>query len=515
MIFLNPIGGYIMNTKRIPGFQWAMMIFIFFIIAYAAPIILKDFQGTISLKTFVFDISSFAPFIAAIICLLVFKHRGTQLGSLKFSISLKVIERIILALVIPLIIFIIAMICFNVYADSFVLLQTEDLSVSIISIIIGQIIMAFLVEFGFRSYLQHIVETKMNTFIASIIVGIMYSIWNVNISFSFDYAIYSFLYSFAFSMIIGELIRATKGRTIYIATIFHATMSFGLVFLFNEELGDVFPMKVIALSTVAVAAVYILLSIIVRAILYFFTKRNLDEVDDNNYLDHVNETSENDAQIDDVDVDEDSVQDENKTNTSTSDSSKSTTAASGVAVANRTTHDSDQQPHTDDTTKTTASTVDDKDTTSPVNEATEQNNTDLTTDVNQKKTNTENNTMYHNSDEINEQDDNTKSNDNDNNDSNNLTNSSVEASTEKVKHDSNDNDNESLKTSARYSTTRKSSAVSNAKASITEDNHVEDTSSTEANTTHATHNVATVDNDSNDKHTRSPFNLKSKRGHRR
>lgn len=454
-----------MNTKRIPGFQWAMMIFIFFIIAYAAPIILKDFQGTISLKTFVFDISSLAPFIAAIICLLVFKHRGTQLGSLKFSISLKVIERIILALVIPLIIFIIAMICFNVYADSFVLLQTEDLSVSIISIIIGQIIMAFLVEFGFRSYLQHIVETKMNTFIASIIVGIMYSIWNVNISFSFDYAIYSFLYSFAFSMIIGELIRATKGRTIYIATIFHATMSFGLVFLFNEELGDVFPMKVIALSTVAVAAVYILLSIIVRAILYFFTKRNLDEVDDNNYLDHVNETSENDAQIDD-DVDEDSVQDENKTNTSTSDSSKSTTVASGVAVANRTTHDSDQQPHTDDTTKTTASTVDDKDTTSPVNEATEQNNTDFTTDVNQKKTNTENNTMYHNSDEINEQDDNTKSNDNDNNDSNNLTNSSVEASTE-------------------------------------------------ANTTHATHNDATVDNDSNDKHTRSPFNLKSKRGHRR
>ncbi|PTE43630.1 lysostaphin resistance protein A [Staphylococcus equorum] len=503
-----------MNTKRIPGFQWAMMIFIFFIIAYAAPIILKDFQGTISLKTFVFDISSLAPFIAAIICLLVFKHRGTQLGSLKLSISLKVIERIILALVIPLIIFIIAMICFNVYADSFVLLQTEDLSVSIISIIIGQIIMAFLVEFGFRSYLQHIVETKMNTFIASIIVGIMYSIWNVNISFSFDYAIYSFLYSFAFSMIIGELIRATKGRTIYIATIFHAAMSFGLVFLFNEELGDVFPMKVIALSTVAVAAVYILLSIIVRAILYFFTKRNLDEVDDNNYLDHVNETSENDAQIDD-DVDEDSVKDENKTNTSTSDSSKSTTAASGVAVAHRTTHDSDQQPHTDDTTKTTASTVDDKDTTSPVNEATEQNNTDLTTDDNQKKINTENNTMYHNSDEINEQDDNTKSNDNDNNDSNNLTNSSVEASTEKVKHDSNDNDNESLKTSARYSTTRKSSAVSNAKASITDDNHVEDISSTESNTTHATHNEEAVDNDSNDKHTRSPFNLKSKRGHRR
>lgn len=511
MIFLNPIGGYIMNTKRIPGFQWAMMIFIFFIIAYAAPIILKDFQGTISLKTFVFDMSSLAPFIAAVICLLVFKHRGTQLGSLKFSISLKVIERIILALVIPLIIFIIAMICFNVYADSFVLLQTDDLSVSIISIIIGQIIMAFLVEFGFRSYLQHIVETKMNTFIASIIVGIIYSIWNVNISFSFDYAIYSFLYSFAFSMIIGELIRATKGRTIYIATIFHATMSFGLVFLFNEELGDVFPMKVIALTTAAVAAVYILLSIIVRVILYFFTKRNLDEVDDNNYLDHVNETSENDAQ-----TDEDSVKDENKTSTSSSDSLKSTTAASGVAAAHHTAHDSDQQ-HADETTKTTTSTVDDKNTasstTSTVNEATEQNNADLTTDDNQKKTNIESNSTYDDHVEINEEDDKSKS--NDNNDSNNLTNSSVEASTEKVKHDTTDNDNESLKTSARYSSSRKSSAVSNAKASIPDDDHVEDTSSTESNTTNATHNDQEVDNDSNDKQTRSPFNLKSKRGHRR
>ena len=96
-----------------------------------------------------------------------------------------------------------------------------------------------------------------------------------------------------------------------------------------------------------------------------------------------------------------------------------------------------------------------------------------------------------------------------------MTNSSVEASTEKVKHDTTDNDNESLKTSARYSSSRKSSAVSDAKASITDDDHVEDTSSTKSNSTTATHNDQEVDNDSNDKQTRSPFNLKSKRGHRR
>ena len=63
-----------------------------------------------------------------------------------------------------------------------------------------------------------------------------------------EYAGYHFLYTFMFSIIIGELIRATKGRTIYIVS-FHASMSFAQVFLFSEETGDLFSMKVIALST--------------------------------------------------------------------------------------------------------------------------------------------------------------------------------------------------------------------------------------------------------------------------
>ena len=58
-----------MNTKRIPGFQWAMMIFIFFIVAYALPIILKDLQSSVPFKDFVFDMSTLAPFIAAFICI--------------------------------------------------------------------------------------------------------------------------------------------------------------------------------------------------------------------------------------------------------------------------------------------------------------------------------------------------------------------------------------------------------------------------------------------------------------
>ncbi|RBA02252.1 CPBP family intramembrane glutamic endopeptidase [Staphylococcus arlettae] len=280
-----------MNNKRIPGFQWAMIVFLFFIIAYVLPIILKDFQGSLPYKSFVFDITAIAPFIGALFCLLIFKHKRLQLGGLKFTIGLKTIERILLALILPLTILAVAMVSFNILADSFILLQAEDFSVSLTTIIIGQLITAMLIEFGFRSYLQNIVENRIYTFFASILVGILYSIWNLNLSFGMTFAAYNFLYTFAFSMIIGELIRGTKGRTIYIATLFHFVMSFGLVFLFNEELGNVFAMKVIALSTVAVGVVYLLITMIIRVILYFFTKRNLDEIEENNYMDHLDDES--------------------------------------------------------------------------------------------------------------------------------------------------------------------------------------------------------------------------------
>ena len=41
----------------------------------------------------------------------------------------------------------IGMFCFNTFADSFILLQTSDLSVSLITILIGHLLMAFVTEF--------------------------------------------------------------------------------------------------------------------------------------------------------------------------------------------------------------------------------------------------------------------------------------------------------------------------------------------------------------------------------
>ncbi|MEJ7271830.1 lysostaphin resistance protein A, partial [Staphylococcus epidermidis] len=80
------------------------------------------------MKRYLFDIRSIAPLVAAIICIIIFKHRQIQLQSMKFTLSFKVIERMILALILPALIFILCMISFNVFADSFILLQGDDLT---------------------------------------------------------------------------------------------------------------------------------------------------------------------------------------------------------------------------------------------------------------------------------------------------------------------------------------------------------------------------------------------------
>lgn len=283
-----------MKNNRISGFQWALTIFVFFIVTAVLTLVLRDYQAAIGIKRFVFDISRVAPFIAALICIIAFKNKKEQIFGLKFSIDLRVLQRIVIALIIPMSIFIIGMIAFNTMADSFILLQASDLSVSVLTIVIGHVLMAFFVEFGFRSYLQNIVESKVSTFFASIIVGLMFSIWSANTTYGMEYAGYQFLYTFSFSMIIGELIRGTRGKTIYIATIFHAAMSFAQIFLFSEELGDLFSMKVIAVSTAAIGIIYLILSYTLRLLIYLFTNRNLNESEPNNYLEKMNENEEND-----------------------------------------------------------------------------------------------------------------------------------------------------------------------------------------------------------------------------
>ena len=58
-----------MKTNRISGFQWALTIFVFFVVTMALSLILRDFQASVGIKRFVFDITDLAPFIELFVLL--------------------------------------------------------------------------------------------------------------------------------------------------------------------------------------------------------------------------------------------------------------------------------------------------------------------------------------------------------------------------------------------------------------------------------------------------------------
>ncbi|MGV3057873.1 CPBP family intramembrane glutamate endopeptidase, partial [Staphylococcus epidermidis] len=88
------------------------MVFVFFVITMAVSVILSDFQATSGVKRFVVSIKDLAPFMAAIVFILVFTHRKEKLAGLNFSISLKMIESLLLALILPLSLLMIALFSF-------------------------------------------------------------------------------------------------------------------------------------------------------------------------------------------------------------------------------------------------------------------------------------------------------------------------------------------------------------------------------------------------------------------
>ena len=67
------------ENNKISGFQWAMTIFVFFVITMALSIMLRDFQSVIGVKHFIFEVTDLAPLIAAIICIVIFKYKRFSL----------------------------------------------------------------------------------------------------------------------------------------------------------------------------------------------------------------------------------------------------------------------------------------------------------------------------------------------------------------------------------------------------------------------------------------------------
>ncbi|MFI7059618.1 CPBP family intramembrane glutamic endopeptidase [Kribbella sp. NPDC050124] len=116
-------------------------------------------------------------------------------------------------------------------------------------------------ELGWRSYLQPYLQTRFSVLRSSLIVGLLWGFWHIG---GFQHGlVYMGLFvvmATAISVVMGAVLQEARRTNLVVATAAHAAVNLGMMLVFVEESGAVFPMAVVAtLWTVAATAVHLTL----------------------------------------------------------------------------------------------------------------------------------------------------------------------------------------------------------------------------------------------------------------
>ncbi|GAA1714266.1 hypothetical protein GCM10009745_73170 [Kribbella yunnanensis] len=117
---------------------------------------------------------------------------------------------------------------------------------------IGVLVLTMLVgaageELGWRAYLQPYLQTRFSVLRSSLVVGVLWGLWHIG---GFEHGlVYMALFvtmATALSVVLGAVLRTAGGINLIVATLAHAAVNLGLIVVFSEESGALFPMAVLA-----------------------------------------------------------------------------------------------------------------------------------------------------------------------------------------------------------------------------------------------------------------------------
>lgn len=113
-------------------------------------------------------------------------------------------------------------------------------------------------ELGWRAYLQPYLQTRFPVLRSSLIVGVLWGFWHIGgFAYGLLYMALFVVMATALSVVMGAVLRTARRTNLVVATAAHAAMNLGLILLFTEEDGDLFPMAVLAaVWTVAAIATH-------------------------------------------------------------------------------------------------------------------------------------------------------------------------------------------------------------------------------------------------------------------
>jgi len=207
--------------------NWKLILFVVFAFAFIAILAMVQMIAKISFGIIV--LPQFAPLLAYILTVLIFKNLYRPI-TIQFNKI--ILLKALIALILPLGLFTITYFIGALMGN---IVKIPDNTFSIlIAGLIGMIIGATTEEIGWRSFLQPALEQKHSVFISSLIVGIIWGLWHIGHFMNGPIFMAGFLiFTISVSMLMLFLLKNTR-HNIIISALFHFSINIGFGIYFTE-----------------------------------------------------------------------------------------------------------------------------------------------------------------------------------------------------------------------------------------------------------------------------------------
>jgi membrane protease YdiL (CAAX protease family) len=207
--------------------NWKLVLFVVFAFIFVA--ILAIIQMATNLNFGIIVLPQFAPLLAFILTVLIFKDLYRPI-TVEFNKS--VLFKAFVALILPLGLFTITYFIGLIMGNNTKI--PENVFSTLIVGLIGMIIGATAEEIGWRSFFQPTLEKKYSVFISSLIVGIIWGVWHIgHFANGLIFMVGFLVFTISVSMVMMFLLKNTK-HNIIISALFHFSINIGFGIYFTE-----------------------------------------------------------------------------------------------------------------------------------------------------------------------------------------------------------------------------------------------------------------------------------------
>ncbi len=233
------------------------VVFVFILVAVLAFI-----QIATNLSFGIITLPQFAPTLAYLLTILLFKDLYKPII---ITLNKIVLIKVFIAIIFPLALFSLAYFIGKLMGIGVKI--TDNLFSIIITGIIGIVIGGIAEEIGWRSFLQPTLEKKHSVFVSSLIVGLIWGIWHIGHFQNGPIFMFGFLiFTISVSIIMVYLLKNT-GYNIIISSLFHTSINIGFVTFFTNGFGNI---KYFIINSIIWLVTAIIITICGRK--YYFTK---------------------------------------------------------------------------------------------------------------------------------------------------------------------------------------------------------------------------------------------------